>query len=156
MLFLSKFIASGFFSGFFPIAPGTAGSIAYLAIWILLLPKQMCFNSILILFLILIGFITTRYLLKNEDFSKYKKPEDPSFIVIDEWIGMAIAVLPIVSLNYVLIGIAFIFFRIFDASKVFPVNRAENLHGANGIILDDIVAGIMSGVLVLICQYAFF
>ena len=52
-----------------------------------------------------------------------------------------------------LILIAFVSFRIFDIYKLYPANYAETMHGANGVIMDDVIAGIYSLIIVFIFKY---
>lgn len=72
---------------------------------------------------------------------------DPQFIVIDEWAGMSISLLYISPSNYLAVISAFLLFRFFDITKLGPVGWAENLPGAWGIMLDDVVAGIFATLL---------
>ena len=81
---------------------------------------------------------------KKKDF-KNKNLIDPQFIVIDEWVGMCILFFDsrnFFSLNYLIIS--FILFRILDGFKPFPIKYFEKLPGSFGIIMDDIVAGLMA------------
>ena len=86
---------------------------------------------------------------------KNEKKEDPSEVVIDEFIGQSLPLIFIVQFNIYEVLLAFCAFRIFDIFKIYPVNKAENLKGANGVILDDIVAGIYSLILVMIYKIIF-
>ena len=102
------------------------------------------------LFTILIGFWSTKnYIEENSEES------DPSEVVIDEVIGQWIAVLPIgyilkmaenssEELWFVWLW-AFVSFRFFDIIKLGLVGWADNLGGALGVLLDDILAGIAAG-----------
>lgn len=66
---------------------------------------------------------------------------DPSSIVIDEVVGTLITFVGVVlSLKTLLLG--FVLFRLFDIVKPFGIKRFERLHGAAGIVADDIVAGL--------------
>lgn len=68
--------------------------------------------------------------------------KDPSEYVLDEVIGYLIAVAWITPPSWEAALIAFFLFRATDIIKVYPGNRAENLPGGYGIILDDVVAGL--------------
>ncbi len=74
---------------------------------------------------------------------------DPQWIVIDEWAGMWIPLLLCAPDQLARIGVAFVTFRVFDASKVWPVCVMERLPGARGIIADDVMAGVMSFMCIL-------
>jgi phosphatidylglycerophosphatase A len=75
-------------------------------------------------------------------------------VISDEVIGQMIPLFIITSVNdHYLILVAFISFRIFDIYKIYPVNRAEELNGASGVIMDDVVAGIYALIVVFIFKY---
>jgi phosphatidylglycerophosphatase A len=69
---------------------------------------------------------------------------DPQWIVIDEWAGLFVALAGLTPSNWTTAFVAFILFRVFDASKVGPVAWAEQLPGAYGVMADDLVAGILT------------
>jgi phosphatidylglycerophosphatase A len=110
---------------------------------------------LLLLFVILIGFWSTKkYIRKNSEKS------DPAEVVVDEVIGQWIAVLPIgyiiqlpefdfEGLWFVWIW-AFVSFRFFDIVKLGLIGWADNLGGALGVLLDDILAGIAAGFTVVV------
>jgi phosphatidylglycerophosphatase A len=77
---------------------------------------------------------------------KITSTKDPSEIVIDEVLGTLTTFYGI-SLNPVMIGLGFILFRFFDISKIWPIYIFEKLPGASGILLDDVIAGLFSNVL---------
>jgi len=148
---LDKFISTFFYIGFLRPAPGTWGSITAIIIaYILLITTDFFSFCLTLIFIILLGFWSTKnYLEKNSEKS------DPSEVVIDEVIGQWIAVLPI---GYILkmteitneklwfIWLwALISFRFFDITKLGLVGWADNLGGALGVLLDDILAGIAAG-----------
>lgn len=82
-------------------------------------------------------------------------PEDPSEIVIDEVIGCLITFYAI-PLSLVSMCFGFLLFRFFDITKIGPVGWMEKLPGASGILLDDIMAGIISNLLLrLLISYVF-
>lgn len=148
---LDKLISSFFYVGFLRPAPGTWGSIvAIILAYILLKTITFLTFCLLLLFVILIGFWgTKKYIGKNSENS------DPAEVVVDEVIGQWIAVLPIgyvtqlpefnvEGLWFVWIW-AFVSFRFFDIVKLGLVGWADNLGGALGVLLDDILAGIAAG-----------
>jgi phosphatidylglycerophosphatase A len=83
--------------------------------------------------------------------------KDPSEVVADETAGQCIPLMMIpaaltgniISLTTVLLG-AFLFFRAFDILKPWPAGAAQRIAGGWGILLDDIFAGLMAGVAMLI------
>ena len=145
---MDKFISTFFYVGFLRPAPGTWGSIAGIILaYVLLITTNFFSFCLILLFIILIGFWSTKnYIEKNSEKS------DPSEVVIDEVIGQWIAVLPIAyalrmteisseKLWFVWLW-AFVSFMFFDVLKLGLVGWADNLGGALGVLLDDILAGI--------------
>jgi phosphatidylglycerophosphatase A len=84
-----------------------------------------------------------------EHYARERGILDPSDCVIDEVAGqfLACAFAPRTILGYAL---AFAFFRALDILKPWPVGAAERLHGGLGIVADDVVAGVLAGLFILI------
>jgi phosphatidylglycerophosphatase A len=122
--------------GYFPIAPGTAGSLAGLVLC-LILHGNLVLYSIVFILLFAAGVVSSG---KAEAFFGDK---DPSMVVIDEFacIFMVYMLVPL-SVSRVVIG--FLLFRIMDITKIPPMKSLENLKGGWGIMLDDLMAGIYS------------
>lgn len=144
MINLSKCIASGFGSGYAPKAPGTVGSCAAVVLWLCVMflvqggedpLVTLEVTSLAALVTALVGYFAVKSILPQQD------SEDPQWIVIDEWAGMFIALIGVSPNSVAAILVAFIFFRVFDASKIWLVGHAERLSGATGIMADDLVAG---------------
>ena len=74
---------------------------------------------------------------------------DPQEIIIDEFVGQLIALI-FISDQIIDLFACFFLFRLFDILKIFPVNKAEKIPGAIGVIADDIVAGLMAGTILII------
>ena len=134
------FLALGFGSGLLRPAPGTWGTLVavplFLAFDLLDLPLlgQM--------FCIGIGFVVGIYLCSKT--ANDVGVADHSAIVWDEIIGFFIAMLavPVTAVNVVL---AFLLFRLFDIVKPWPIRWVDkSVHGGFGIMLDDVLAGIMA------------
>ena len=141
---LHFWIATGFFAGLSPIAPGTAGSLVILLLlWFLpLAPVQLILLSLLCFFL---GVWSSSVVAR----SKGKK--DPQFVVIDEMAGMVLALVAAPH-TFVAYGLAFALFRLFDIRKPFPVKLAESAPGGWGIMLDDMVAAAYVLVILLVLR----
>lgn len=121
--------------GYLP-APGTMATVATLPIVILLslVSPFIYFIGIGILYLVCVTLIKYALLFFHT--------EDPSPIVLDEFVGTLITFLLVpISWHTMLIG--FILFRLFDISKI-GLRRFERIKGPHGIMLDDVVAGLMS------------
>ena len=148
MLILSKAITTLFGAGYVKYAPGTVGSILTVFIWYFI---NSSFGQIYFFGLFIILTISSYYLIQQY-LSVYKK-KDPKEIIIDEFIGISIPLIFISSYqSYFEILLVFVSFRIFDVFKIYPVNKAEMLDGPIGIILDDVIAGIYTLIILLVFQ----
>lgn len=133
---LALFVATFGYVGFFPVAPGTAGSAAALVLYAVLRWIGVLAVDVLAIAAVLgVGvWAATRseHLLGGTD---------PGPVVIDEVLGMllTLAGLPL-SLTGVLVGFAL--FRFFDVVKPFPARRLEDAPAGWGIMLDDAAAGL--------------
>ncbi len=132
------FLAYGFGAGLAPKAPGTFGTLVALPIYWLIQDSPLLEYLILVLALSIIGI----WLCQRA--ADWVKLDDPSGIVWDEIVGYLVAMTFAPSgWQWMLLG--FVLFRFFDILKPWPVNLADrHLHGGLGIMLDDIVAGIMA------------
>lgn len=142
---LNYFFATFLFSGYMPFAPGTWGTLAGMFFW-LLISINSNFNQIL---LILATFITG--ILVSGSIEKKQDSKDPGFIVIDEVVGIWITLFFIpneLHSNPFQLLMAFVLFRFFDITKIFPIKYFEKFKGGFGIMADDVVAGLMSGVII--------
>jgi len=153
---LNKLISTFFYTGFLRPAPGTWGSVTGMILAYILLNSIDLFSFCLILLLTtLVGFWATKHYIEHNC-----EKSDPSEVVIDEVIGQWIAVLPIgftlkvtefSSKELWLVWLwAFVSFRFFDIIKLGLVRWADNLGGALGVLLDDILAGIAAGLTVIV------
>jgi len=132
------FIATGFFSGKIPFAPGTFGTLAAIPFALVLLIIPASFYGIYIVCLILAAI----YFADKAE--KIIGRKDPGCIVIDEIAGFVVA-LSIVPVNIYTLAAGFFIFRFFDVIKSAPVRYFENnFSGGAGIVLDDIMAGILT------------
>ncbi|MDA0709682.1 MAG: phosphatidylglycerophosphatase A [bacterium] len=132
--FLTRLIATGFFSGYSVIAPGTAGSAVALILYCLLPDLGFWQWTALLL-------ITTLVAVYTSGQGEKAWGKDPGYVVIDEVVGFFVTVcfLP----QSVLLGIAaFFLFRVLDIIKPAPARQAEDLPGGWGIVMDDVFAGI--------------
>lgn len=143
------FCSLGFGSGLAPKAPGTFGTVAAIPIVGLLSYASLSVFAAFIVIGTLVGIYFCR---KTAD--KMGVHDHPA-IVWDEIIGYSIAMFAVpFEWPYVLAG--FVLFRFFDIVKPWPIGWADkSLHGGTGIMVDDVLAGaissiILHGVLVLI------
>jgi len=145
---LALLIATFGYVGFFPIAPGTAGSFAALVLyalvrWIDLPAVELA--AIVAVFAVGVWAATRSEVLLGGT--------DPGPIVIDEVLGMlmTLAWLPL-SLTGVVVG--FLLFRIYDVIKPYPARRCEDAPGGWGVMLDDAMAGIYGQVTLRVLVWA--
>ncbi|MDC0932387.1 phosphatidylglycerophosphatase A [Arcobacteraceae bacterium] len=131
------------YSGLSPKAPGTIGSIVALALGLLLL------NYISITTLFLLALLISAFAVKQIDiYEKEVGVHDGSEIVIDELAGMwiALGIANATSDNYIIAGLAFIYFRLFDIWKPSIIGKIDrDVKGGWGVMGDDIVAGLFAG-----------
>jgi phosphatidylglycerophosphatase A len=151
-----KLILSCFGIGFSPVAPGTLASLFTLIIFLAV--YYFCslpvIGGIVVVFMIILSSVLC--LLFAGEAEKQYDVKDPGWIVIDEVAGQAIALLPAaITSQKVLVSAvgAFVLFRIFDILKPPPIREIERLGGGLGILLDDLVAGIMAGTVLCIITF---
>ena len=131
-----RFVATFFYLGKLPFAPGSWGSLGALLLW-LLLPVIFSVQLSVIIILFVLGVYSSSRM------AKYLDDHDPSEVVIDEVVGMGISLfmLPHSPGLYLL---AFILFRVFDILKPSFIYRIQNLSGGWGVMLDDVLAGLLT------------
>ena len=149
MQVLIKLISTLFFIGYAPVASGTAGSLFAGLIYLALCRNTYASFAVTAIFIFL-GFWSSG---KAEDIFKKK---DDSRIVIDEAAGLLVAMLYIpFALKYLIAG--FFIFRALDVIKPFPIRQVEGLYGSLGIMLDDIIAGVYTNIMLqLLIRYTVF
>ena len=126
-----------------PISPGTIASIFSIPI-IFFFYKYLSI-TIFLLYILLIYTISVNLTKKIQE-----RPYDQRWIVIDEFIGMCITLLPLFILHkftflFSLVGL--ILFRIFDITKPSIIRKIDDLETPSSVILDDVVAGIVSSII---------
>ena len=132
------FIASGAYVGAVPVAPGTFGTLMALPLWWFFTQLPVGLYLVLLLLLILVAFWSAG------EAERILHQADSGVIVIDEIVGFLLTTV-LISFSWPRFIAAFLLFRFFDILKPFPVNWCdENLHGGIGVVVDDLVAGIMA------------
>tara|TARA_B000000557_G_scaffold154592_2_gene125473 strand:+ start:1106 stop:1549 length:444 start_codon:yes stop_codon:yes gene_type:complete len=137
MIQFSKIISSFFYIGFFPLASGTFGSLCAILLWWFFVPENLFYQLVLILFVIIIGTITSDIIESN------LKLKDPSFIVIDEVAGMFISLF-LIPKSFLVYIIGFFLFRFFDILKPSYINSVQKIPNGIGVMADDILAGLVT------------
>lgn len=146
--FLTVFICSVAGVGFLPFIPGTFGSVAGIAVFLLVKNSPAGFVLCLAASIIL-------GLLLGSEAEKVFKRKDPKYVVIDEVAGMLISLAALPFYSPAVIVAAFVLFRCLDTVKIYPAEAVQDRHGSVGIIGDDIVAGLYTNlVLQLVLRVA--
>ena len=123
------------------MAPGTVGSlVTAVAIW--LLPFNLMRMAITLVAVTLVG------LWAGSRVERVLGRKDPGLIVIDEVAGMLLSMILLPRTLPVLVT-AFLLFRLFDIWKPFPARESQALTGGMGVMVDDLIAGLYTLVLVL-------
>jgi phosphatidylglycerophosphatase A len=142
------FLATGFYIGNIPFAPGSFGSLiglpfSFALAGISLVPAVICV-LLFILFAVYIADVAEKILLQN----------DPGCIVIDEIVGMMVTLTGL-PFNLTTVVIGFILFRILDILKPFPIRKLDQqIPGGFGVVADDVVAGVIANLLLRIIIFA--
>lgn len=132
-------------TGYFPKAPGTAGSFAGLIVfWFF--PAHFELQISLLIILFSIGVWSATYVELQEG-------ADPGKVVIDEVVGQGIAILFIPKTIWLYL-LAFISFRTFDILKPFPIKHIERLPAGWGIMSDDVMAGIYANIMLQVILFS--
>ncbi|GAA8698277.1 phosphatidylglycerophosphatase A [Helicobacter pylori] len=133
-----------FFSGYSKKAPGTIGSLVAL---LLGLPVLIFSANTLFLGAVFVGLIAITQIDKEEEETKR---HDSSYIVIDELVGMWLA-MAISGLSLAGVVLSFIFFRIYDITKPSLIGRIDKeVKGGLGVVADDALAGVLAGLSALL------
>ena len=157
--FFTRCIATGFFSGYIPWASGTFGSLVGLAIYAIPGVENPAILFLLTAAGFALGVVTSARVAAVEGNrltaiaqatkSLFQPGEhevaDPSIVVIDEIVGMWIALF-LLPKGIVPAAIAFFAFRGFDILKPAPARQLESIPHGWGIMLDDVIAGFYANI----------
>lgn len=146
----SSFIAYGFGSGLAPKAPGTFGTLAALPIYWLM--QDWSLTAYLVT--VLLAFVAGIWFCQRT--VDWIKQDDPSGVVWDEIVGYLVA-MTFAPSGWLWMLLGFVLFRVFDIAKPWPVSWADKkLHGGFGIMLDDVIAGLLAAGALALIQLSFF
>tara|TARA_Y100001958_G_C20833638_1_gene283324 strand:+ start:150 stop:602 length:453 start_codon:yes stop_codon:yes gene_type:complete len=141
-----KFILTGFYVGKIKYAPGTFGTLLAIPIFLLIYD----FNLITKISIVFLLFLISLFLLSQSYKKQVFKDIDDKSIVIDEVIGYLIFIVFFDNTLFVLFS-SFLIFRLFDIVKPYPISLIDKkMKNALGVILDDIIAGLFSGITLFI------
>lgn len=141
MDFLNKALGTVFFSGYAPIAPGTAGSAVVALLYYCFAAQLDTAGWVAVLVLVFAVAVYTAEMLARQ------WGDDPGRVVIDEAIGFLVTVAWLPHSFWMAVG-GFFIFRVLDILKPPPARQLEALHGGWGIVLDDVAAGIYGNLLI--------
>ena len=137
---LSTLISSFFYLGYSPVAPGTVGTLGAVVLYYLI----SGFSSLFYLFFVVALIIFSVWI---SEIARVRLEEpDPNSIVIDEVCGFLVAMI-LIPPSFINVATGFILFRFFDILKPPPIRSSERLSGGMGIVVDDVLAGIYSNIL---------
>jgi len=137
------FIAFGFGAGLAPRAPGTFGSLVGLlaAWWLFELPLPWRVAVVL-------AVIGAGIFICGESARRLNRHDDQR-IVLDEIAGVLLTSLAVVERSLFAVALVFVFFRLFDIWKPWPIRDVDHsLRGGLGIMLDDLIAALYAAVCV--------
>jgi phosphatidylglycerophosphatase A len=145
---VTRAIASLFGLGFLRPGPGTWGSAAALvpgaALLALAGPLALAAGALM---LAGIGWWAVA-----RELERTAEP-DPDWVVIDEATGMWVALAGLPAFGWAGVATAFVLFRLFDIAKPGPVGWADRQGGATGVMLDDLVAGVLAALALLALSF---
>jgi phosphatidylglycerophosphatase A len=132
--FFERIIGSGFYSGYSPIASGTAGSLAALLIYFIPGFEKLY---------IIISFSVLFFFIGIPIGSKFEKiyGKDPAQCTIDEFVGTWISLIALPKTVPISIT-AFLIWRVLDILKPPPARKFEQFKGGFGIMIDDVISAI--------------
>ena len=146
---LLKLFLTGAYIGNSKLMPGTFGTLIAIPIYILISDNNLLFN----LFFVFILFIFSLIILNISHKKKFFKNIDDKSIVIDEIVGYLFFMIFFQFTTYNII-MGFLLFRFFDIVKPFPIYIIDKkLKNSFGVMLDDVIAGLFSGIILYLLNY---
>lgn len=143
-------LATWFYAGLAPKAPGTMGSLAALPFaWMIIDSTGPLGLSVAIILVFIAGMWASKVYMAETG------KTDPGEIVIDEVAGQWIACLPIAAMAATMelspgpFFLAFVAFRVFDIYKPWPIKIFDQRHDAYGVMMDDVIAGFFAAIIVI-------
>ncbi|MDH3981130.1 MAG: phosphatidylglycerophosphatase A [Gammaproteobacteria bacterium] len=132
------FLALGFGSGMAPVAPGTAGTVVAIPIYLLMQPLALMPYLAVVLLLFLGGIALCAHTANRLGV------HDHPGIVWDEIVGYLVT-MTFAPAGWQWVAAGFVLFRLFDIVKPWPIRWCDRkVHGGFGIMLDDLIAGVFA------------
>jgi phosphatidylglycerophosphatase A len=136
----ARWLATGFGSGYAPVAPGTAGSAVGLVLFWPLAALPLVWQIAACLALFVVGSLASTRVARSLG------RKDPGLVVVDEIVGMWVTLLALPLTPGVAVT-GFALFRVMDVLKPWPARSLEVLPDGWGIMADDVAAGIYAHLL---------
>ncbi len=145
---LARVVGTWFGIGYFPVAPGTLASAVALA---MVYGVRMFVHARAPAFLFWGLCLAVPAIGAAHELERQEKTKDPKIVVVDEVAGQWIALGGAATLrDWHTWVAAFVLFRFFDIVKPYPIRRIEKLPGGLGIVLDDVMAGIYTAIVLFV------
>ena len=143
---LKKIVATLFYSGYAPVAPGTAGS-AVVAVFYFFFAASLGVVG-------WFALLTTAFFIGvyTADAMEREWGKDPGRVVVDEGVGFLVTV-AFLPHGWETVVAGFLLFRILDIVKPTPARQLERLPGGWGIVADDVAAGVYGNLLIRVGFY---
>lgn len=146
---LISFFATGFGAGYAPFAPGTFGTLVGLPLWWVIQDLSAVSYLSVVIVLFIAGVPLCGWM------SRELGVEDAPLIVWDEIVGLLVALF-LVPAGWLWVGVGFLFFRVFDIMKPWPIGLIDSkIKGGVGIMLDDLVAALFAFILLQLLHWQF-
>ena len=136
-----------FYTGYSPVAPGTAGTVAGMGLYIVVYLVFGKINWPLCLVVMVVFFYPAVIVCEHGE--RFFAVKDPPQVVLDEVYGYWVSVL-FYPFNWKITVLAFVIFRIMDILKPYPVKNIQTVKGGLGIMIDDCFAGIYTNVTIMV------
>jgi phosphatidylglycerophosphatase A len=144
---LALLLATWFGCGYWPWGPGTAGSLAAIAIAAVL---HIYIGTLRTVLALLIAALLLPAIWSSTRAERLLNRKDPGSVVIDEVLGQWLTLLGATALYWKALLAAFVLFRVFDIWKPWPIRQFEKLPEGSGIVADDLAAGVYGALILYI------
>ena len=138
-------LATWFGCGHVPLAPGTAGTLGAVPLFLLLRPHGPLVVLGVAAVLAVVGGWAANHVIATTH------QKDPQIVVIDEVVGVLVT-LAASAPTWTSLALGVILFRLFDQWKPWPARGLESLHGGLGVVMDDVAAGAWGVVTLLLLR----
>lgn len=136
-------LATWFGCGLVPLAPGTAGTLGAIPLYLAIRSAGPLVVLLVAAALAVVGVWAADQVIARTG------QTDPQIVVIDEVVGVLVT-LAASTPTWTSIVLGFVLFRIFDQLKPWPARALESLHGGYGVVMDDVAAGVWGAAVLMI------